>query len=322
MELLQLTEHTLEETVIQPDLPQFIEGNAISVGVDEIKSKHIIPVFAKNNEPLISHSDFIESVQMAVMHTFKNEHVLEPVVKVSHAIKGRIPEAKTKPANQLQDYEKTLYYERMAFTIELPSIHQTVNGNELTLSVGGVKAYNRDNVYSRKPEQSFKLFIGFKNFVCTNLCLNTDGYKSELFVSTIPELITSAFKLFKSYDLANHISQLEQLNQHYLNENQLAQILGKARMYQYLPKELKRHVTQLKLSDTQLSQVANGYYNDPNFCRDIAGNISLWKLYNLLTGANKSSYIDSFLDRGVNAHSFSQELSNALNTDGSNWFLN
>ena len=29
--------------------------------------------------------------------------------------------------------------------------------------------------------------------------------------------------------------------------------------------------------------------------------LSMWKFYNLLTGSNKSSYIDSFLDRAYNA---------------------
>ena len=32
--------------------------------------------------------------------------------------------------------------------------------------------------------------------------------------------------------------------------------------------------------------------------------INLWKLYNLFTGANKMSYIDTFLDRGVGCQSF------------------
>ena len=36
-------------------------------------------------------------------------------IRLSHLIKGRIPEAKLKIAQDLEEYEKTLYYERMAF---------------------------------------------------------------------------------------------------------------------------------------------------------------------------------------------------------------
>jgi len=317
----QLEQQSLEETVIQSS-PDFIEGNTIPVTVEEIKTGHIIPVFTRNNEPLINHTDFIEGIQESVKQVFPNEIVLAPMVKVSHPIKGRIPEAKNKLAIALQEHEKTLYYERMMFTIEIPSIRQSINGSELSLTVGGIKAFNLDNVYSRRAEQSFKVFIGFKNFVCTNLCISNDGVKSDLFASTINEVISGAIRLFKSYQVEKHLSLLQEMNGFQINESQLAQLLGKARLYQYLPKELKKQVTELKLNDSQLSQVANGYYNDPNFCKDIAGNISLWKVYNLFSGANKSSYIDSFIDRGVNSHSFIQELTEAIKTKDSNWFLN
>ena len=51
------------------------------------------------------------------------------------------------------------------------------------------------------------------------------------------------------------------------------------------------------------------------------GSINLWKLYNLFTGAAKSTYIDSFLDRSVNAFQFTDTLRLALKNDTSNWFL-
>ena len=33
-----------------------------------------------------------------------------------------------------------MYYERMIFNIEIPTIHQDVNGNQLHLSITGCKA--------------------------------------------------------------------------------------------------------------------------------------------------------------------------------------
>ncbi|HYJ65236.1 MAG TPA: DUF3871 family protein, partial [Parafilimonas sp.] len=46
--------------------------------------------------------------------------------------------------------ERILYYERMAFIIEIPSVYDDVDGSRLSLCVGGVKAYNLDNLYNKK----------------------------------------------------------------------------------------------------------------------------------------------------------------------------
>jgi hypothetical protein len=73
----------------------------------------------------------------------------------------------------------------------------------------------------------------------------------------------------------------------------------------YIPKEEKLLLPKLEFGDSQINQVVEGYYNDPNF-RRTDGEINLWRLYNLFTGANKSSYIDRLLDRGVNASSLLQ----------------
>ena len=37
----------------------FIEANTVDIPFSEIKEEHIIPVFVKDNEPLISHAEFI-----------------------------------------------------------------------------------------------------------------------------------------------------------------------------------------------------------------------------------------------------------------------
>jgi hypothetical protein len=67
--------------------------------------------------------------------------------------------------------------------------------------------------------------------------------------------------------------------------------------------------------------VVKDFYKDESFCRDQNGNINLWRLYNLFTGANKTSYIDSFLDRSVSAYKLVEEFRWALDGRGS-WYLN
>lgn len=163
----------------------FIQANTSSIGLNEITHQCIIPVFAKDNESTISHSQFIESVAEGVQQFYSNEEILLPAIRVSHAIKGRIPEAMGKPAHLLSDDEKTIYYERMAFMIEVPSIRDRVGNSDLSLVIGGVRAYNHENLYSKKSAERFKLFIGFKNLVCTNLCISTDGFRADVRARTL-----------------------------------------------------------------------------------------------------------------------------------------
>ena len=78
----------------------------------------------------------------------------------------------------------------------------------------------------------------------------------------------------------------------------------------------------MPLLDSQVSTICKDYYNDESFCRNESGDIELWKLYNLFTGANKSSYIDSFLERGAGSQSFVKGLQNALKSDSEyDWFV-
>jgi hypothetical protein len=93
-------------------------------------------------------------------------------------------------------------------------------------------------------------------------------------------------------------------------------------MYNHLPNSLKAEIPEMMLTDTQLGVVVKDYYRDNSFSRDNDGNINLWRLYNLLTSANKSSYIDNYLERSINAFDFTEQIKNALNEGGQNWYLN
>ncbi|MCU0323884.1 MAG: DUF3871 family protein [Spirosomaceae bacterium] len=300
----------------------FIEANTIPVSLQEMQQKHIIPVFVKDNEPLISHIDFIESVEQVVHHLYSKESILMPSIRVSHPIKGRIPEARYKPAKELLEHEQTLYYERMAFVIEIPTIHETIDGNLLTLSVGGVKAYNLDNLYSRKgAEEVFKIFIGFQNKVCTNLCVWSDGYTSSLKVRSIKELSEGILQTIADFKAERYLKAMGELTNYCLSENQFAHLVGKCRLYPFLPSDQKKELPALLFGDTQTGFIARDYYRDDSFCRNTDGSISLWKLYNLFTGVNKSSYIDTFLERGINAFEFTNGLVSVLKHGQESWFL-
>ena len=300
----------------------FIEANTLEVSLQEIRNRHIIPVFVKDNEPLISHDEFIDAASIIAADVFHGEQILKPVVRVSHPVKGRVPEAKDKPAKQIFECDKTLYYERMMFVIEVPSVQANIGGNMLSLTIGGVKAYNQDNLYSRsQSEQHFKLFIGFQNKVCTNLCIWSDGLLSDVKVHNLSTLKIAIRSLLESYSHGYHLHHLEDLTNYSITEQQFAHLIGKCRMYQHLPNEQKKDIPPLLFGDQQIGAVVKDYYKDSSFCKDEHGNINLWKLYNLFTGANKSSYIDSFLERSVNAFKLVEQVKYGLESNGSSWYL-
>ena len=314
-------------TVVQPEQmsitnKSFIEANTLPGVMHEIKHAHIIPVFS-NNEPLISHADFIEETSSLAMDLFHGEKILKPDIRVSHPIMGRVPDAKDKPSHQLLDSEKTIYYQRMAFVIEVPSIQSIVDGNPLSLTIGGVRSFSDENLYSRNVcDQHFRVFIGFKNTVCCNMCVWTDGYLSDVKVKNLGQLNTAIRILLENYNRNNHLDHLNRLTQHSITEQQFAQVIGKTRMYNHLPLAVKVGVPPILFGDQQMNAVVKDYYKDSSFCRDNNGNINLWKVLNLFTGANKSSYIDSFLDRSVNAHTFVEQLSWGIEGRSENWYLN
>ena len=304
------------------EVSPFIVANTIEVPLHHLKQDCIIPVFSKDNEKTIAHQEFIESVLTAISKVFPHHSISTPEIRVSHQIKGRTPDAIHLNAKDLLDHQKTIYYERMAFVINIPSIVDSINGNELTLSVGGVRSYNLENLYNKKTLEKFKFFIGFQNKVCLNMCINTDGFKEDLRVSSASELQHKVIEVMQNYNAELHLMEMKEFTQDYLSEHQFAQLIGKSRLYQHLPKSEKQKIPMLNFNDSHINTMAKDYYEDKNFCRLDDGRINLWDVYNLFTQANKSSYIDTFLDRNLNAFEFSKGIQKTLSgNSGYHWFL-
>lgn len=331
MELLQLNNHPKAiEPIMQPleveasthDM-RFIHGNSIDMSAEQLRLHHLIPVFTKDNERVISQFEFIETVMDVVKRVYPGERVLDPVIRVSHPIKGRIPIAKDKPAAELQDFERTIFYERAAFIIELPGITDVINGNRLCLTVGGIKNYGSDSLYNKKGvDEHFKIFIGFQVKCCLNLSVTSDGFIGDLKVKTKAQLSNAIYGLFASYDAVEHMTAVKRFETYSLTEQQFAHLVGRCRMYQNIPAELRENIPSLNFGDTLIGAVCKDYYRDNSFSRMENGDINLWNLYNLFTGVNKSSYIDTLIDRAVNAFQFIDNIRVALDNQGINWFLN
>ena len=301
----------------------FIEANTKEVSLSHLQNDCIVPVFSKDNEVTISHSHFIEAVWECTQKIFKRENILEPEIRVSHMIKGRTPEAIHKSVKELKEEDRTIYYERMAFCLEIPSITESVAGNTLSLTVGGVRAYNQENLYSRKGVEKFKIFIGFKNLVCCNLCVSTDGLCEEVRVTNLNDLMLKTIELFAAYNLKEHLDLMRRLQSYTLTESQFAQMIGKARLYQYLPPSQKKALPAFEFTDTHVNVIARNFYKDTNFSYSPDNkNINMWQVFNLFTEANKCSYIDTFLSRSVGASHFTQGICQALEgKEDYRWFI-
>ncbi|HSZ84878.1 MAG TPA: DUF3871 family protein [Puia sp.] len=322
MELIPVAQNSNEKLMVKTLSTEkpFIEANTSACTMEEIKNSHIIPVFIKDNEPLISHADFIETTFQVARDIFSSEIILSPNVRLSHPIKGRIPEERNKSAMELEEYEKTIYYERMMFVIEIPSIQGEIDGSKLSLTIGGVKSYNSDNLYSKKgSDEHFKIFIGFKNQVCTNLCVWSDGSVGNLVVRNIGQLQGAIKTLFENYNSNYHLHNLKRFSEFEITENQFAHLIGRSRIYNFLPHALKKDIPQLLFGDSQINTVCRELYTNSD---GYMNSINLWNLYNLFTSANKSSYIDSFLERSVNAYEFIEQLKFALVNKSTCWYLN
>ncbi|MGB0431558.1 MAG: DUF3871 family protein, partial [Bacteroidia bacterium] len=232
----------MEIIQVQPKVSNhFIKANTVDMNYAELKNKHVIPVFSKSNEPAISHTEFADVLTDTVHECFQNESILSPSFRVSHPMKGRIPSAKDKPAKELFENEKTLYYERMFTAIEIESITDSINGEQLSLVLGGIKAFNQDNLYNKKgADEHFQVFIGFKNTVCTNLCVSTDGFKGVFKVKNLEQLYYAIKELIESYNVILHLEQLRSFLDWSLTEHEFAQLIGRCRLYQHLDNQSKR----------------------------------------------------------------------------------
>ncbi|MBK9272061.1 MAG: DUF3871 family protein [Saprospiraceae bacterium] len=308
---------TINPLLDEMDKP-FIVANTLPCELEALRQEHIIPVFTKDNHPLISQSQLIE-ITGDVLSNFHDFRVSKPQIRVSHPIMGRIPEARNKRAVELLPHEKTLYYERMMYLYQIGNIKSVIQGQELSLVVGGVKSYSWDNLSKdNRAHQHFKFFVGFQVWVCSNLCICSDGVVLDLKANSLRIIAQQIKLMIEKYQFENHLNWMEELGNYSLTESQFAHFIGKCRMYPHHPE--RDSIPEILITDAQINSVVRGYFSDPNFSSK-SGEISLWNLYNLMTEANKSSYIDGFIDRGVNGDIIIKELAEGKAGRLESWLL-
>lgn len=305
--------------------PNFIESNTSAITLDELTSKCIIPTFA-DNTLTISHQNFIASVINAAEKVFGP---LTPVeIRVSHPINGRTPQAQFKKPSELTDEDKTLFYQRMAFCCHVEGLVKTVNDQPVHLCIGGVRSYSEDKLYNRPMPQKFRVFVGWQVRVCSNMMLTCDGNSGTIEAMTEADILQKAINLFNVFDPIKEstLDLLENLNRTRLSEELFCKIVGRLRLYQFLPqKDLNQlGLPKIFIGDQAANAMVKNYVENPNFGKREGEDITCWNLMQLANEAVKQTYIDRWPDRNQNCTDFAIGIQKALDgqdTENYNWFL-
>lgn len=306
--------------------PNFIEGPSNEISMEELTFKNIIPTFS-DNSLTISHQKFIETTRKAAEVIFGAGNITTAETRCSHPIIGRIPSAQHKKASELRDDEKTIFYQRLAWIAHITPLTSSINGQQVSLTIGGTRSYAEDKLYARQNPQHFRIFIGFRVRVCSNMMLTTDGVSDNLLCMTEADIFQKSIELFNRFNEIKEstLYNLEALNNTWLSQEQFCKIIGRLRLYQALPNTQQKALPSILLGDSVVNAATKQYITNSNFGMGNGdGSISCWQLMQLLNEAVKNSYSDLWIDRNANCTTFATGIANALNgTDDSySWFLN
>lgn len=306
--------------------PNFIEGPSHEISLEELTFKNIIPTFS-DNSLTISHQKFIEITRKAAEVIFGAGNVTTAETRCSHPIIGRIPSAQHKKASELRDDEKTIFYQRLAWIAHITTLTSSINDQQVSLTIGGTRSYAEDKLYARQNPQHFRVFIGFRVRVCSNMMLTTDGISDNLLCMTEADIFQKAFELFRRFNEVKEstLYNFEALNNTWLSQEQFCKIIGRLRLYQALPNTQQKALPQILLGDSVVNAATKQYISYPNFgMGDGDGSISCWQLMQLLNEAVKNSYSDLWIERNANCTTLASGIANALNgnDDSYSWFLN
>ena len=312
------------EEEISQEHPNFIESNTQAITLEELATRCIVPTFS-DNSLTIAHQNAIAAVYKAAEDVFGE--LTPPECRVSHAINGRVASAIHKPAKELTDEEKTIFYQRLAFVAHVKSLTRIVAGQPVELTIGMCRAYNEDKLYSRKSPEKMKIFVGWKVRVCSNLCLTCNGNSGTVECLTEADVYQKAYQLFRRFDPEKEdtLQLIGALHNTRVSESQFCYLIGRLRLYQALPTEVLKTLPMIDIGDQAVNAAVRGFVSNPNFgLKEGEGSITTFEMLQLFNEALKQSYIDKFVDRNQYATDFALGIQRALlgtDTEGYSWFL-
>ena len=260
--------------------PNFIESNTQAISIEELATRCIVPTFS-DNSLTIAHQNAIAAVYKAAEDVFGE--LTPPECRVSHAINGRVASAIHKPAKDLTDEEKTIFYQRLAFVAHVKSLTRNVAGQPVELTIGMCRAYNEDKLYSRKSPEKMKIFVGWKVRVCSNLCLTCNGNSGTVEVLTEADVYQKAYHLFRRFapEKEDTLQLIGALHNTRVSESQFCYLIGRLRLYQALPTEVQKTLPMIDIGDQAVNAAVRGFVSNPNFgLKEGEGSISCGRCFN------------------------------------------
>ena len=98
----------------------FIEANSAAVSWRDLTEESILPSYA-DGEIVVPHSHFIQAVVMAAHDALSQDTFGSVELRASHLTQGRIPSAIYKKTSELLESDKTKYWERICFCVQITS---------------------------------------------------------------------------------------------------------------------------------------------------------------------------------------------------------
>ena len=172
----------------------------------------------------------------------------------------------------------------------------------------------------------FKIFVGWQVRVCSNLMLTTDGFTGAIECMTEADIMQKSIELFGAFNphKEDTLELLGNLKETPLTEEQFCKIIGRLRLYQFLPASQQRRLPSLQIGDQAVNAMVKGYVSNPDFGKKEGEEFTCWNLLQLATEAVKSAYINCWLERNQNCTDFVTGIQNAIrgnDTEGYGWFL-
>ena len=143
---------------------------------------------------------------------------------------------------------------------------------------------------------------------------------------TEADIMQKSLELFSSFNphKEDTLCLLEHLQSTIVPETLLMTMLGRMRLYQFLPSAEQKKLPPLTIGDQAINAMVKGYISNPNFGKKEGEDFTTWNLLQLMNESVKQAYIDRWLDRNQNCTDFAIGIQKAINGEDTeyNWFLN
>lgn len=310
--------------------PAFMESNTQAITLEELETKCIVPCFA-TNELTLSHQEIAKNLYMAAGTVFGLENLGPLEFRVSHPISGRIgtKEALKKSVSELNDSEKTIFYQRIACCFKVKNMTRTVCDQETNLCIGFIRSYHTTNLYSSKTAERVTLYCGQRVRLCSNLCLTLSGLKENLQCLTGMDVREHAHRLFESYSAHadEDVKMLEDLGHTSITPFEFKTLIGSLRYYQALSTDQRNALglPKLDLGDQLCNEATRLFVGSHWGLQEDEENVNLFRVLQCFNEAAKGSYIHNFLTKNAQCTELVLNIQKVLQGDHDNpysWFLN